>query len=232
MNAFDYRSPLVLFFMLFWLTPSSSAELKIAPSAEETNPLQTGDMAPDFTVYNIDGAEYRFDADKLERTTLLITFRGGWCPYCNTQLQELRSVLPEIKTSGVDVLFLSGDRPEILYSNLKQEVQGVVEDLDYTILSDADMNMGIAFGLAFQVHDDIISKYQSRDWDLDQSSMAQQKALSVPAVYVIRKDGKIAFSYANPDYRVRLPAEDVKAAIDEVLAEEPAFEMGPMDYMM
>jgi len=232
LKAKIHKKSLFLFIPIFCLSLSSFAETNIAASAEETNPLQAGEMAPDFNVYNVDGSEYRFDADKLERTTLLITFRGGWCPYCNTQLQELRNVLPEIKASGVDVLFLSGDRPEILYASLNQEVQGVVEELDYTILSDADMNMGMAFGLAFNVPDDIISKYQSRDWDLDQSSLQRQKALSVPAVYVIRKDGEIAFSYANPDYRVRLPAEEVKAAIDEILAEEPALDMGPMNYMM
>ena len=232
MNKIHHHIASSLVFMFSCQTLSTSAEMTIAASAEATNPLQAGDMAADFTAYNFDGSEYRFDSDNLQRTTLLITFRGGWCPYCNTQLQELRNVLPEIKASGVDVLFLSGDRPEILYSNLKQETQGFVDDLDYTILSDADMNMGIAFGLAFRVPDDIISKYQSRNWDLEQSSMQRQKVLSVPAVYVIRKDGEIAFSYTNPDFRVRLPAEDVKAAVDKVLAEEPAYELVPMNLMM
>jgi len=232
MKSNHYRMTLAVLCSFFWLTLSTSAEINIATSAEETTPLQAGNRAPNFTAYNVDGSAYDFDADKLERPTLLITFRGGWCPYCNAQLQELRNVLPEIKASGFDVFFVSGDRPEILYSNLQQEVQGFVEELDYTILSDADMNMAKAFGLAFRVPDDIITKYQSRDWDLDGSSMERQKALSVPAVYVIRKDGEIAFAYANPDYRIRLPADEVKAAVDRLLAEEPIFDMGPMNYMM
>ena len=202
--------------ILMGLNISAQSELNIAPSAEETRPVQTGENAPDFNVFHVDGTPYQFDADKLQRTTLLITFRGGWCPYCNTQLQELRNVLPAIKNAGVDILFLSGDRPEILYSNLKQETQDFIDGLDYTILSDADMNMGMAYGLAFLVPDDTISRYKSRDWDLDKSSMEKHKALSVPAVYIIGKDGVIAFSYVNPDYRVRIPAADVKAAVDKI----------------
>lgn len=223
---------LFITFLYLLYVPCTMAQ-SIAPSAEETSPLQSGAMAPDFTVYRIDGSPYTFDADQLQNTTLIITFRGGWCPYCNTQLQELRNVLPQIKASGVDILFLSGDRPEILYSNLKDETRETINGLDYTILSDADMEAGMAFGLAFQVPDETLSRYQSRDWDLASSSMAKHQALSIPAVYVIRPGGEIAFSYANPDYRVRLPANEVKIAVDKVLAEEAGFELGTggMDMM-
>jgi len=207
-----------IFMILLSCSISAQAELNIAPSAEETNPLQAGVKAPDFTVYNVDGSAYKFVADKLEFPTVIITFRGGWCPYCNTQLQELRNVLPEIKQMGADILFLSGDRPEILYSNLKQETQEFIDGLDYTILSDANMEMGMVFGLAFRLSEETLNRYMSREhWNLDDSSIANFKALSVPAVYVINSDGVISFSYANPDYKVRLPAEDVKTAVKRVL---------------
>jgi peroxiredoxin len=205
--------------LVFCMTISVQADNAIAPSPEQTKPLKAGVRAPDFTVYNVDGTPFHFEADKLERPALIITFRGGWCPYCNTQLQELRNVLPEIKQSGVDVLFLSGDRPEILYSNLKQETQDSINGLDYTILSDADISAGKAFGLAFRVPDETINKYRQRDWDLASSSMDKYKVLSIPAVYVIRANGEIAFAYSEPDYRVRLPAEEVKAAVARVLSE-------------
>ena len=207
-----------LFMILLSLSISTQAELNIAPSAEETNPLQAGTKAPNFTVYNVDGSAYEFVADKVEAPTVIITFRGGWCPYCNTQLRELRNVLPEIKQMGADILFLSGDRPEILYSNLKQETQEFIDGLDYTILSDAQMEMGMAYGLAFKLSESTLNRYMSREhWNLDDSSIVNFKALSVPAVYVINSDGVISFSYANPDYKVRLPAEEVKAAVKKVL---------------
>jgi peroxiredoxin len=193
------------------------AELNIAPSAEETKPLQAGDPAPDFTVYNVDGSAYKFIADNLERPTVIITFRGGWCPYCNTQLQELRNVLPEMKQSGADILFLSGDRPEILYSNLKQETQESIANLDYTILSDAKLDAAMALGLAFKVPGNTLETYRNRKRDMDDSSIALHNALPIPAVYVINTDGNIAFAHTNPDYRVRLPAQEVKAAVDKVL---------------
>jgi peroxiredoxin len=209
------------------ITFTANGELNIAPSAEETNPLQAGATAPDFTVYNVDGTPFEFKAKNLDKPTMLITFRGGWCPYCNTHLQELRNVLPEITQSGVDVLFLSGDRPEILYSNLKQETQESISNLDYTILSDAKLDASIKFGLAFKMPDTTLERFRSRNREVDDSSIAIHNALMIPAIYIVKTDGTIAYAYTNPDYKVRLPAEEVKAAVDKVLAEKPLFELGP-----
>lgn len=220
MNIYTRLAMSLLTTFLMCAAISVTAEMKVAPSAEETTPLKAGDRAPDFTVSRPDGSPYTFQADKLAGPVLIITFRGGWCPYCNTQLQELRHVLPDIKRSGVEVLFLSGDRPEILYSNLKSETQEFIAGLDYTILSDADIKAGLAFGLAFQVPLETIDKYRQRNWDLASSSMDKHKVLSIPAVYLIRQDGEIAFAYTNPDYRVRLPASDVKSAVDTMLGME------------
>ncbi|TDJ36396.1 MAG: redoxin domain-containing protein, partial [Gammaproteobacteria bacterium] len=120
-------------------------------SAELTTPLKSGDRAPKFTVRTVDDKPYVFDPDNLENPTILISFRGGWCPYCNMHLSELRTVIPEIRESGYDVLFLSNDRPELLYSSLKQETQDDIDGLDYVILSDADMNAAMALGTAFRI---------------------------------------------------------------------------------
>ena len=122
-------------------------------SAEETTPLKTGDAAPSFIVQTVDGEAYSFDSDSLERPTVLISFRGGWCPYCNLHLSELRHVVPQLNEQGVDVLFLSGDAPSELYSSLKDETQEAIDGLGYTILSDANIEAGLAFGTAFRTRE-------------------------------------------------------------------------------
>jgi peroxiredoxin len=194
--------------------------LTIADSAELTKPLQAGERAPAFTVYRVDGTQFDFNPAALERPALIITFRGGWCPYCNAQLAGLRSVLPEISKRGMDVLFLSGDRPELLYSSLKAETQESIAGLDYQILSDANMQAASAFGIAFKVPAETAQSFKERGRDIGNSSIALHQALPVPAVFVIDTEGMIKFSYANPDYKIRLPAEEVKAAAEPLLAKE------------
>ena len=116
-------------------TVGNAADLADLPnSADETSPLTSGDRAVGFTVRTVDDEPYVFNPDKLLRPTVLISFRGGWCPYCNMHLSELRTVIPGIRGMGFDVLFLSNDRPDQLYSGLSRETQDSIAGLDYPIL--------------------------------------------------------------------------------------------------
>jgi peroxiredoxin len=187
-------------------------------SAAETSPLKTGDRAPAFTVRTVDNEPFHFNPLELDRPVILISFRGGWCPYCNMHLSELKDVVPEIRAEGVDVYFLSGDRPEILHSSLKRETQDSIAGLDYEIFSDADIDAAVAFGTAFRADPAYIARHDERGTDLQGSSMQQYGALPVPSVYVIDTSGKIVFDFVNPDYKVRLPADELLAAAHSVAA--------------
>lgn len=188
------------------------ADVPIAASAESVRPLAAGDAAPRFVVRDVEGANYDFDPDALERPVMIITFRGGWCPYCNMHLSELRTVMPELERLGVDVLFLSGDRPAMLYASLTADTQDDIGDLGYTILSDADAQAGIAFGIAFKASERTIRRRHEKGEDIADSSMMRHGVLSVPAVYMIDAAGQIVFSFVEADYKVRLPADEVLAA--------------------
>ena len=50
------------------------------------------------------------------------------------------------------------------------------------------------------------------------SSMLRHGVLPVPAVFAIGRDGVIAYSYVNPDYKVRLVAADLLAVARSIAA--------------
>lgn len=189
----------------------------IAASADEINPVKTGEMAPGFTVRTVDDEPFVFDPERLDSPVVLISFRGGWCPYCNMHLSELRNAVPALKNQGFDVYFLSGDRPALLYESLKRETQDDIEGLGYTILSDANIEAARALGIAFRAADSTIESLESRGRDIEGSSMRNFGVLPVPAVYIIDTDGRVAFSFVEADYKVRLPAEDLLDAAGAVL---------------
>lgn len=193
-------------------------QLNLAAGPEAVQPKQVGELAPAFTVYELDGSAFRFDPTALERPVLLITFRGGWCPFCNAQLAGLRNVVPEIRSGGMDVLFLSADRPELLFSSLQQETQESIEGRDYHILSDAGLEAASALGIAYKVPENTLAAYEARGRDMGNSSIALHSALPLPAVFIIDTDGRIDFVYSNADIRIRLPAEEVLAAAQPFLS--------------
>jgi len=197
---------------------SGHADVPIAATAEQIQPLQAGDPAPRFVVETVDSEPFDFNPDKLENPVLVLTFRGGWCPYCNMYLSEMRHVVPEIRDMGIDVLFLSGDRSELLYESLESQVQEDITGLDYTILSDADAQAAIAFGIAFRAPDRATDYVKNKGDGYTASSMERHGILPVPSVFAIGKNGVIAYAYVNADYKVRLPADELLSAAKMIAA--------------
>ncbi|MEM7762456.1 MAG: peroxiredoxin-like family protein [Pseudomonadota bacterium] len=191
---------------LLLAVPSAFASPTAADSAETVRPVPQGETAPSFTARNADGTAFEFSPDALERRQLLIFYRGGWCPYCNRHLQALQEVVPALRAEDIDVLFLSADKPELLYSSLKDS------EIDYTLVSDAAMNAARAFGVAFRVDDETYEKYKGYGIDLEAASGFDHHELPVPAVYLIDTDGTIAFMHANPDYTTRLEGDAILQA--------------------
>jgi len=194
------------------------ADVPIAESAALIEPLAKGDRAPRFVVETVDGEAFDFDPENLERPAVLLTFRGGWCPFCNAYLSDMRHAIPEIRAMGVDVLFLSGDRSELLFETLSQETQEDIDGLDYTLLSDADAQAAVALGIAFKASQRTINRRNEKGQDIEDSSMLKHGVLPVPAVFAIDRDGVINFAYTNADYKVRLPADELLAAAREIAA--------------
>lgn len=185
------------------------ADVPIAATAEQAQPLGVGQGAPRFVVRTVENEPFEFDPRNLERPVVLVSFRGGWCPFCNMHLSELKDVVSDIAALGVDVLFLSGDRPDLLYSTLSLETQEDIAGLDYQILSDAESQAAIALGIAFKASQSTIDRRIEKGQDIDDSSMARHGVLPVPSVFAIDRDGMIAFAYSNPDYKIRLPADEL-----------------------
>jgi peroxiredoxin len=197
------------------------ADAPIADSAEQATPLGAGDMAPRFIVKSVAGENFDFDPRELERPAIIITFRGGWCPFCNMHLSELRHVIPQISAMDVDVLFLSGDRPELLFESLKAETQEDIASLDYVIYSDAEAHAAIALGIAFRPSETTLNRRNEKGDDIEGSSMRNHDVLAVPAVFAIDTDGVISFAYANPNFRVRLPADELLEVAKTMASRSP-----------
>ena len=212
-----FAASLVMSLLCSLSIQAGHAGMAVAATADDIQPLRAGDPAPRFVVRTVEDEAFEFDPAMLDRPALIITFRGGWCPFCNLHLSELRTVVPEIAEMGVDVLFLSGDRPEMLYSSLANDTQDAIAELDYRIYSDAGAEAAIALGIAFKTADETIQRRRDRGDDIEGSSMHRHGILPVPAVYAVDRDGEVAVAFVEPDYRVRLPADELLATAREIV---------------
>jgi peroxiredoxin len=183
----------------------------VAPAdARLVRPLPVGAKAPAFTARLPDGNAFQFDPATRKGPAVIIFYRGGWCPYCNAHLGSFKAAEGTLRARGYEVMFLSMDRPEILRTSLKDDVENEVAK--YTLLSDASANAARAFRVAFRVDDDTYNKYKGFGIDLEAASGEKHHLLPVPAVYVIDRRGTVRFVYYNADYKVRLSADKLLAA--------------------
>ena len=196
----------LLFGFIPWALAAAAERTAIHDSAEAVMPLLPGMQAPAFKVLNADGVPVSFDPAHMEQPLVLTFYRGGWCPYCNLHLAEMRKAEAELKSMGFDIWFISIDQPSVLYESLEQP------DIGYLVLSDARLEATRAFGIAFRVPDELVEKYRGYGIDLEGASGETHHVLPAPSTFIIRSDGVIGFQYTNPDYKVRLHPNILLAA--------------------
>ncbi len=186
----------------------------IAPSADQIRPLLLGSEMPDAAMQTIDGKPTRLKHQVNGKPTVLVFYRGGWCPYCNTQLSELRKIRKPLEDMGYQMIAISPDLPAELSKTLDND------QLDYTLLSDSKAEALKAFGIAFRVDDATIEKYKDHGLDLEKASGETHHALPVPSVFIVDGMGVLQFSYSHPDYKVRVPGKVVLAAAQAIADRE------------
>ncbi|MEJ8569176.1 peroxiredoxin-like family protein [Elongatibacter sediminis] len=179
---------------------------QIYEQAADVQPLLPGMKAPAFELRDAAGKPVSFDPDALAAPAILTFFRGGWCPYCNLHLAELRHAEAELEQMGYDLWFISMDRPELLYASLEDPGIG------YTVYSDARLEAVRAFGIGYRMDEQSVERYRQHGLDLEEVSGESHHVLPAPSTFLVGTDGVIRFQYTNPDYQVRLHPDVLLAA--------------------
>jgi peroxiredoxin len=206
MKKFVYASMIGLLMVFFAVNLAADTREDIHGSADQVQPLLAGMKAPDFTVRDVENQVFHFEAGVQAKPIVLTFFRGGWCPYCNLHLSEMRLAEKQLREMGFDIWFISIDKPEFLLESLDDP------NIGYTIYSDSSLDATRAFGLAFRVDDELYKKYLSFEIDLEKASGENHHVLPAPATYIIGTDGIISFAYINPTYTIRLHPDVLLAA--------------------
>ncbi len=185
----------------------STLSAEVVADAKDVSVIEAGSEAPNPNLTSIEGKSVSLDDLRGGDPTVVVFYRGGWCPYCNRQLSALQEVMPELKEKGWKLVALSPDKPEELKKTVEKN------ELEYALVSDSSMEAAEAFGIAFQVDTPTIEKYKTYDIDLIKSSGQPHQQLPVPSVFLVNAEGKITYVYSNPDYKTRLSLEElIKAA--------------------
>lgn len=190
---------------LFVLIPNLVFAKSIAESSDTVSPLLNGQLIPKVNVTTLDGSSQTLSAYLDNQKTILFFYRGGWCPFCNTQMGQLKKIEPKLKAMGYKLVGVSTDAPQDLQKSISKMA------LQYDLLSDFNSELSQAFGLAFFTDEATTKRYVKR---LDLTNPLKKNGsgdarlvLPVPAIYLIDENGLVQFNYVNPNFKVRLHEE-------------------------
>lgn len=187
---------------------SSSFEQGIPQSPEDISPLLVGERIPEAILLNAMGHPVELSKLISEKPTILIFYRGGWCPYCSRQLSGLQEIWEDLQKIGYQLVAISTDKPAKLSESSSEG------HLKYTLLSDADLTLSKKFGIAYKSprrYEEILN--QTTDFK------NVELLLPVPSVFVLNRKGTIYFEYINVDITQRLNPEILKAVSQSLIAE-------------
>ncbi len=71
--------------------------------------LKPGDLFPTITTTTSGGPDLSLPGDLAGQFTVVLFYRGSWCPYCNAQLRSFQRSLEALGEAGARVVALSVD---------------------------------------------------------------------------------------------------------------------------
>lgn len=170
--------------------------------------VAVGDKAPVVVFRDLDGHAVALRDLIATKPTVIVFYRGSWCPFCMRHLAALGEIQDKIIAAGFQLVAVSADQPSVLARTPHRE------QYTYTLLSDSTMEAAAAFGITFRVPDEVVGKYKT-DYhvDLEAASGRNHHLLPHPAVFIIDRSGIVRFVHVNPDYKVRLGTDELLQAL-------------------
>ena len=149
--------------------------------------LQVGEPAPDFTSIDAEGNTVSLSAFQPNQPVLLVFYRGKWCLFCVSHLDDIQNLFPTLKAQGVQLLAISPDPTAD-----SQELAAKFNQ-PYVFVTDQDLAIANAYGV-------------QRD-----------ESIPHPTVVLINKEGIVVWFYASENHRQRPSAEQLQQVIEQYL---------------
>jgi peroxiredoxin len=192
----------VFILLSFFLIYSIAQGQEVPKSPNDVSPLLIGEEIPDVKLADLNGSNIGLKDITKKKPTVLIFYRGGWCPYCNLHLSELQTIEADILKLGYQIVAESPDS----HNNLKASISK--NQLNYTLLSDASTMAARDLGIAYQAPEKYAEMLSKSSDNLNPG------ILPVPALFVLNTKGEILFEYINPNYKKRIKGDLLLAVLN------------------
>jgi peroxiredoxin len=171
------------------LSVCSTEAMEVAASPESVRPLTAGSQAPTATIGGLGGESVELSTLFAAKPTVLIFFRGGWCPFCNRHLASLATLELGLRRLGYQIVAISPDPLPVLQSTAARQ------HLRYRLLSDRDLRVSGNYKVAYRISAADEKDYEGNGIHLPLIPGATDFWLPIPTAFIVGRDGLIKFAY-------------------------------------
>ncbi|WZH35686.1 MAG: peroxiredoxin-like family protein [Microbacterium enclense] len=173
-----------------------------------------GDAAPDAELLTADGAPVTFSAALDGTVSVVVFYRGAWCPYCNIALRSYQeNLVPALAQRGAKLIAISPQTPD---GSAQSITNGALE---FTVLSDPTNVLAEQFGIVTEPSAEARAAHTELGFDVADSNADQTARIPFPSVYVIDAAGIVRFADVHVDYTTRTEVDEIVAAVDRLRSE-------------
>jgi peroxiredoxin len=168
---------------------------------------EVGDRMPSFVLPDDHGRLVSLE-DLLAEGPVAISFnRGHWCPYCRLNVHALADLQQELADEGRQLVAIVPERRKFAAS-LREE-----SCAPFPVLTDMDNGYALSLNLAIWVGEEMETLIASAGWDVPAYQGNSAWMVPIPATFVVGADGVITARYLDPDYRLRVGVDQLRAAL-------------------
>jgi peroxiredoxin len=188
-------------------------EAGLAHSAVPAGVAEVGTRLPDADLLAADGSPLSLGEALGDGFTVVVLYRGAWCPYCNLTLRTYQSeLLPGLRERGAELVALSPQKPD---GSLTMKEK---HDLQFAVLSDPGLAVARAIGVVTAPTEETLAAQVELGLDLGEVNADGTAALPMPTVAIVDDGLKIHWIDVHPDYTTRSEPGQIFAALDALEA--------------
>ncbi|MDK8172316.1 peroxiredoxin-like family protein [Curtobacterium citreum] len=171
--------------------------------------VAVGDAAPDGPLVTSTGETTSLQAVRGDAPTVLVFYRGAWCPYCNITLRTYQQeLLPALQERGVQLVAVSPQTPEAAEQSIANG------ELAFPVLTDPENVLAGRFGIVTEPSAAARAAHTQLGFDVADSNADDTAAVPFPSVFVLDDSGVVRFADVHVDYTTRTEVAEVLAAVD------------------
>ena len=146
--------------------------------------------------------------DLLDKGPLVVSFnRGHWCSFCRLELLALSKIHNEVEELGATLVSITPDGSQSIEPFRKEF------NIPFAMVTDLDSGYALSNGLMISIGSDLLSTMKKKGLDLALVQGSAGYFVPIPATLIIRRDGVIEDIFVDPDFRKRMPPENILASL-------------------